>query len=69
MTIRMRKNLTGKNREIESSAVNSEAAIELSANQITLVIALKSSNILGQLVTGKEVHAVIKRSYVMITSD
>jgi molybdopterin-binding protein len=69
MNISARNNLKGKVVVVKPGAVNAEVTIELpDGQQIVSIITLASANSLG-LAAGKEVHAVIKASNVMIASD
>ena len=69
MKIGPRNVLKGKIKSIETGAVNSEIAVELPGGQeIVSVITKESAANLG-LKVGKEVHAIIKSSSVMLGVD
>jgi molybdopterin-binding protein len=69
MKISARNVLKGKLKEIKEGAVNTEVIIELPEGQeIVSIITKTSAKNLG-LAVGKEVHAVIKATNVMIAAE
>jgi molybdopterin-binding protein len=69
MRISARNVFKGKVKSVQHGAVNSEVAIELPGGTIiTSIITKTSAENLG-LAPGKDVHAVIKASNVMIAID
>lgn len=69
MKISARNVLKGKVKSLTHGVVNSEVVVELSGGQeIVSVITKSAAERLG-LTEGKEVHAVIKASSVMLAAD
>lgn len=69
MQISARNSLKGKIKSIEPGAVNTEVIIELSDGTEVVSIITKDSAERLKLAAGKEVHAVVKASDVMIAVD
>ena len=69
MKISARNMLKGKVRNVEHGAVNTEVVIELPGGAEIVSIITKESAEGLELVSGKEVYAVIKASDVMVASD
>ena len=69
MNISARNTLKGKVKNVAHGAVNTEVIVELStAIEIVSIITKDSAERLN-LVSGKEVYAVVKASDVMIATD
>ena len=69
MRISARNSLKGKVKQVQHGAVNSEVTVELPGGiELVSVITKQSAEGLG-LAPGKEVHAVIKASNVMIAVE
>jgi molybdopterin-binding protein len=69
MRLSARNVLKGKVKQVKAGAVNSEVIVEVSSGlQIVSIITKESAENL-QLVSGKDVYAVIKASNVMIAVD
>ena len=69
MNISARNVLTGRVKQLEIGAVNTEVVVELAnGEEIVSIITRESAERLG-LAQGKQVHAVIKASDVMIAVD
>jgi len=69
MKISARNVLGGTVKKVVHGAVNSEVTIELPGGIEIISIITKSSAENLELVEGKQVHAVIKASNVMIAAD
>ncbi len=69
MEISARNVLTGTVKKVTHGAVNSEVVVELPDGTEIVSIITKSSAEGLSLAVGKEVHAVIKASNVMIAVD
>jgi len=67
--ISARNNLKGKVKVIKHGTVNSEVTIELPGGTEIVSMITKSSAEHLELAPGKEVHAIIKASNVMIATD
>ena len=69
MNISARNVLRGRVKQLENGAVNTEVVVELAnGEEIVSIITKESAERLG-LAQGKQVHAVIKASDVMIAVD
>lgn len=69
MKISARNSMKGKVVEVVDGAVNGQVIVELPGGQrIVSIITMDSIRSLG-LEVGKEVHAVVKASNVMIATD
>ncbi len=69
MNISARNTLKGKVKNITHGAVNTEVVIELPNGLEVVSVITKDSADRLNLTAGKEVHAVIKASDVMIAAD
>lgn len=69
MKISARNVLKGRVKKLTEGAVNTEVVVELSGGEEVVSIITKSSAEHLGLEVGKEIHAVIKASSVMIAVD
>jgi molybdopterin-binding protein len=69
MNISARNTLKGKVKNVAHGAVNTEVIVELSTGIEIVSIITKDSAERLNLVSGKEVYAVVKASDVMIATD
>jgi molybdopterin-binding protein len=69
MKISARNVLKGRVKKLTEGAVNTEVVVELAGGEEVVSIITKSSAEHLGLAEGKEVHAVIKASSVMIAVD
>ena len=69
MDISARNSLKGKVKRVLPGAVNTEVTVELANRLEVVAIITKESAERLNLTVGKEVHAVIKASDVMIATD
>jgi len=69
MEISARNSLKGKVKRVQPGAVNTEVTVELANRLEVVAIITKESAERLNLTVGKEVHAVIKASDVMIATD
>jgi molybdopterin-binding protein len=69
MKISARNVLKGRVKKLTEGAVNSEVVVELSGGEEVVSIITKSSAESLGLEVGKEIHAIIKASSVMIAVD
>ena len=69
MDISARNSLKGKIKRIQPGAVNTEVTVELASGLEVVAIITKESAERLSLTKGKEVHAVIKASDVMIATN
>jgi molybdopterin-binding protein len=69
MKISARNVLKGRVKKLTEGAVNTEVVVELSGGEEVVSIITKSSAESLGLEVGKEVHAIIKASSVMIAVD
>ncbi|HEX4496545.1 MAG TPA: TOBE domain-containing protein [Thermoanaerobaculia bacterium] len=69
MKISARNVLKGRVKKLTEGAVNTEVVVELSGGEEVVSIITKSSAESLGLEEGKEVHAIIKASSVMIAVD
>lgn len=69
MDISARNSLKGKVKRVLPGAVNTEVIVEVAGGLEVVAIITKESAERLKLTVGKEVHAVIKASDVMIAAD